>query len=137
MCLQLIFIIFYYFQSLCPRLGLHFIFSRCFTCFSSVRLFSHVRFFVTLQTAAHWASQPINSRSCSNSWPSSQMMPTNLLILWRPLLLLPSIFPSISVFSESALCIRWPRNWSFRTDFLYDWLVWSSLTGFFKYFTFW
>ena len=41
-------------------------------------------------------------------------MPSNHLILWRPLLLLPSIFPSIRVFSnESALCIRWPKYWSF------------------------
>ena len=42
------------------------------------------------------------------------VMPYNHLILWRPLLLLPSIFPSIRVFSnESALCIRWPKYWSF------------------------
>ena len=42
-------------------------------------------------------------------------MPSNHLILYRPLLLLPSIFPSIRVFSnESALCIRWPKYWSFR-----------------------
>ena len=42
------------------------------------------------------------------------MMPSNCLILCRPLLLLPSIFPSISVFSnESALCLRWPKYWSF------------------------
>ena len=42
------------------------------------------------------------------------VMPFNYLILCRPLLLLPSIFPSIRVFSnESALCIRWPKNWSF------------------------
>ena len=45
-----------------------------------------------------------------NEW----VMPSNHLILWRPLLLLPSIFPSSSVFSnESALCIRWPKYWSF------------------------
>ena len=43
------------------------------------------------------------------------MMPSNHLILCRPLLLLPSIFLSISVFSkESALCIRWPKDWSFN-----------------------
>ena len=42
------------------------------------------------------------------------MMPSNHLILCRPLLLLPSVFPSIRVFSnESVLCIRWPKNWSF------------------------
>ena len=73
MCLQLIFIIVSNFQSYCPRLGLHFIFPRFFTCFSSVRLFSHVLFFVTPWTAVHWASQPIiNCRACSNSWPSGQ-----------------------------------------------------------------
>ena len=72
MCLQLIFIIFYYFQSHCPQLGLLFIFSGFFTCFSSVWLFSHVQFFVTPWTAAHCASQPLtNSQACSNSWPSS------------------------------------------------------------------
>ena len=46
--------------------------------------------------------------------PIESMMPSNHLILCHPLLLLPSIFPSIRVFSnESALCIRWPRYWSF------------------------
>ena len=63
-------------------------------------------------------------------------MPSNYLILCRPLLLLPPIFPSIRVFSkESVLCIRWPIlefqlqhqffQWIFRTDFLWNWLVWS------------
>ena len=48
-----------------------------------------------------------------NSCPLSQVMPSNHLILYHPLLLLPSIFPSIRVFSnESALCIRWPKYWS-------------------------
>ena len=58
---------------------------------------------------------------CPSPIPSSlklmsieSVMPSNHLILWRPLLLLPSIFPSIRVFSnESALCIRWPQYWSF------------------------
>ena len=65
------------------------------------------------------------------------VMPSNHLILCHPLLLLPSIFPSIRVFSnESVLCIRWIKNWSFqlqhqsfqwifRVNFLWDWLVWS------------
>ena len=61
------------------------------------------------------------------------VMPSNHLIFCRPFLLLPSIFPSIRVFSsESVLCIRWPKYWSFsfsitvfRTDFFYNWLVWS------------
>ena len=53
-------------------------------------------------------------RVCSNSRPSSQLMPSNHLVLCCPLLLLPSIFPSIRVFSdESVLCIRWPKYWSF------------------------
>ena len=53
-------------------------------------------------------------RVCSNSCPLSQLLSSNHLILCRPLLLLPSIFPSIRVFSsESPLCIRWPKYWSF------------------------
>ena len=60
------------------------------------------------------------SLSITNSWSLPKLMsielvmPSNHLILCRPLLLLPSIFPSIRVFSnESALCIRWPKYWSF------------------------
>ena len=46
------------------------------------------------------------------------VMPSNHLLLCRPLLLLPSVFPSIKVFSsESVLCIRWPKDWSFRFSF--------------------
>ena len=53
----------------------------------------------------------------SNSCPLSRGMPSNHLILCRPLLLLPSIFPSIRVFSnESALCMRWPKYWSFMLN---------------------
>ena len=53
-------------------------------------------------------------RTCSNLFTES-VMPSNHLILCCPLLLLPSIFPSIRVFSnESVLCIRWPKYWSFR-----------------------
>ena len=53
-------------------------------------------------------------RAYSNSCPSSQWYHYNYLILCRPLLLLPSIFPSIRVFSnESVLCMRWPKYWSF------------------------
>ena len=55
---------------------------------------------------------------CSNSRPIELVMPSNHLILCRPLLLLPSIFASIRVFSnESALHIRWPKYWSFRFSF--------------------
>ena len=53
-------------------------------------------------------------RACSNACPLSLVMPSNHLILCRPLLLLPSIFPCIRVFSnESVLCIKWPKYWSF------------------------
>ena len=80
---------------------------------SSVQSLSHVRLFVNPWTAAHQASLSI-----TNSWspPMSivSVMPSNHLILCRPLLLLPLIFPSIRVFSnESALRIRWPKYWSF------------------------
>ena len=55
-----------------------------------------------------------NSQSLLKLMPIESVMPSNHLILCRPLLLLPSIFPSIRVFSnESVLCIRWPKYWSF------------------------
>ena len=80
-----------------------------------VQLLSHVRLFVTPWTA---------SRQASPSFPVSQsvlklmcidsVMPSNQLLLCRPLILLPSIFPSIRVFSiDLALHIRWPKYWSF------------------------
>ena len=76
---------------------------------SSVQ-FSRVRLFATPWTAAHRASLSI-----TNSWSLPKLMPSNHLILCRPLLLLPSILPSISVFSnESVLLISWPKYWSFR-----------------------
>ena len=83
--------------------------------FSSVQLFSHVRFFVTPWTAALQASLSItNSQSSLKLMSIELVMSSNHLILCRPLLLLPSIFPSIRVFSnESALRIRWPKYWSF------------------------
>ena len=66
-------------------------------------------------TAARQASLSItNSRSLLKLMSIESVMPSNHRILCRPLLLLPSIFPSIRVFSnESTLCIRWPKNWSF------------------------
>ena len=66
-------------------------------------------------TAAHQASLSItNSQSLLKLMSIKSVMPSNHLILCHPLLLLPSIFPSIRVFSsESALCIRWPKYWSF------------------------
>ena len=87
----------------------------CFSAFSSVQLLSCVRFFVTPWTAAHLASQSItNSWSLLKLTSIELVMPSNHLILCRPLLLLPSVFPSIRVFScESVLHIRWPKYWSF------------------------
>ena len=83
--------------------------------FSSVQMLSCVRLFVTPWTAACQASLSItNSRSSFKLTSIQSVMPSSHLILCRPLLLLPSIFPSISVFSnESVLCIRWPKHWSF------------------------
>ena len=83
--------------------------------FSSVQSLSRVRLFVTPWTAALQASLSItNSWSLPKPISIESVMPSNHLILCRPLLLLPSIFPSIRVFSsESALCIRWPKYWSF------------------------
>ena len=83
--------------------------------FSSAQLLSRVWLFVTPWTAALQASLSItNSRSPPKLMSIESVMPSNHLILCRPLLLLPSIFPSIRVFSnESALRIRWPKYWSF------------------------
>ena len=83
--------------------------------FSSVQLLSHVRFFVTPWTAACQAYLSItNARSLLKLMSIKLVMPSNHLILCCTLLLLPSIFPSIRVFSnESVLCIKWPKYWSF------------------------
>ena len=66
-------------------------------------------------TAAHQASLSIsNSQSLSKLMSIESVIPSNHLILYRPLLLLPSIFPSIRVFSNvSVLCIKWPKYWRF------------------------
>ena len=71
--------------------------------------------FTTPYTAARQASLSIaNSQSLLKLISIELVMPSNHLILCHPLLLLPSVFPSIRVFSnESALCIRWPKYWSF------------------------
>ena len=81
--------------------------------FSSVS--QRVRLFVTPWTAARQASLSItNSQSLLKLMSIESVMPSNHLILCHPLLFLPSIFPSIRVFSnESALRIRWPKYWSF------------------------
>ena len=83
--------------------------------FSSVQLLSHVWLFGTPWTAACQASLSIsNCQSIIKPMSIESVMASNHLILCHPLLLLPSIFPSIRVFSnESALCIRWPKYCSF------------------------
>ena len=83
--------------------------------FSSVQLLSCVRLFETPWTAAYQASLSItNSQSLLRLMSIELVMPSNHLILCCSLLLPPSIFPSIRVFSsESALHIRWPKYWSF------------------------
>ena len=83
--------------------------------FSSVQSLSRVQLFATSWTAAHQASLSItNSRIPPTPMSIESVMPSNHLILCRPFLLLPSIFPSIGVFSnESALRIRWPKYWNF------------------------
>ena len=118
----------------------------CLIQFNSVQSLSHVCLFATPQIAAHQASASI-----TNSWSSLKLksiesvMPSNHLILCHPLLLLPLIFPSISVFSnESVLPIRWPKYWSFSfsinpsneysglISFRMDWLDLLSVQGILK-----
>ena len=84
--------------------------------FSCVQLLSRVRPFVTPWTVAHQASLSItNSRSLLKLMSIESVMLSNHLVLCRPILLLPSVFPSIRVFSnELVLCIRWPKYWSFN-----------------------
>ena len=81
-----------------------------------VQLLSHVQFFATPWTGARQASLSItNAQSLFKLVSIESVMPSNHLILCRPLLLLPSIFPSIRVFSnESVFHIRWPNYWSFN-----------------------
>ena len=99
--------------------------------FSSVQSLSRVRLFGTPWTAARQASlSNTNSQNLLKLMSIESVMPSNHLILCHPLLLPPSIFPSIRIFSnESILDIRWPKYWSFsfsispsneysRTDFL-------------------
>ena len=89
--------------------------SSCVIQFSSVQLLSHVQLSATPWTAARQACLSItNSWSLPKFMSIELVMPSNHLILCHFLLLLPSIFPSIRVFSnESALHIRWPKYWSF------------------------
>ena len=109
--------------------------------FSSVQLLSHVRQFATLWIAARQASLSISiSRSLLRFMSIESVMPSNHLSPFCPLLLLPSIFPSIRVFSnESVLHIRWPKNWSFTfspsneysglISFSIDWLDLLEVQG--------
>ena len=88
----------------------------CCFCFSLVQSFSHFWLFATPGTAACQASLSItNSWSLLKLMSIETMMPSNHLIICHPLLFLPSIFPSIRIFSnESVLHIRWPKYWSFN-----------------------
>ena len=111
--------------------------------FSLVQSRSCVRFFATPWTAAHQASLSIiNSQSPPKPMSIELVMPSNHFILCRPLLLLPSVFPSIRVFSnESALHIKWPKYWSFSfsispfneysglNSFKMDWLDLPAVRG--------
>ena len=107
----------------------------------SVQSLSHVQLL-----ANPWTAAPQASLSVANSWSLLKLMsvksvmPSNHLILCHPLLLLPSIFPSIRVFSnESVLCIRWPKYWSFSISpsneysglisFRVDWLDLCAVQG--------
>ena len=115
-------------------------------CISSVQLLSCVQLFATPWTTARQASLSItNSRSLPKLMSIESVMPSNHLILCHPLLLLLSIFPSIKVFSsESALCIRWPKYWSFSFNispsnehpglisFRMDWLDLLAVQGILK-----
>ena len=87
-----------------------------FCCYlvSAVQSLSRVRLFATPWTAAHQASLSItNSRSLLKFMSIESVMPSNHLILCHPLLLPPSIFPSITVFSDESVLIRWPKDCSF------------------------
>ena len=86
-----------------------------FSQFSSVQLLSRVLLFATPWTAGRQASLSITiSWSLLKLMSIELVMPSNHLILCCPLLVTPSLFPSIRVFSnESGLCIRWPKCWSF------------------------
>ena len=112
----------------------------------SVQLLSHVGLFVTPWTATRQASLSItNSQSLLKRMSIKPVMPSNHLILCPPLLLLPSIFPSIRVFSsKSVICIMWPKYWSFSISiipsneysglisFKIDWIDLLEVQGTFK-----
>ena len=129
------------------KLNLFFVVYMCLSPhIRSVQSFSHAQLFVTLWIAARQAYlSTINSQSLLKLMSIELVMPSNNLILCHPLLLLPSIFPSIRVFAnESALCIRWPKYWSFSfsispsnghsglISFRMDWLDIVALQGILK-----
>ena len=95
------------------KLGIKYLLTPCFP--SLLLLFSHVQLFATPWTAAHQASLSFTiSWSLLKLMSIESVMPSNHLILCHPLLLPPSIFPSIRVFfNEPVLCIRCPKYWSF------------------------
>ena len=109
----------------------------------AVQLLRHVQLFATPWTAAHQASMSITiSWKLLKLMSIESVMPSKHLILCRSLLLLPSNFPSIRAFSsESVLCIRWPKYWSFsfsisssneyswRISFRIDWLDLLAVQG--------
>ena len=103
--------------------------------FSSVQLLSCIWVFVTPWTATCQALFNTNFQSLLKLMFITLVIPSNHLILCRPLLLPPSIFPNIRVFSnESVLCIRWPKYWSFSFNIspsneYQDWspLGWTGL----------
>ena len=113
------------------------------TLYDSVQSLSRVRLFATPWKAARQASlSTTNSQSLLKLMSIESVMPSKHLILCRPLLLLPSIFPSIRVFSnESVLHIRWPKDWSFSfsispsseysglISFRIDWLNLPAVQG--------
>ena len=113
-----------------------------FRAFSSVQSLSCVQLFVTPWTSARQASLSItNSQSLPKLMFIESVMPSNHLILFRPLLL-PSIFSNIRVFSnESALCIRWPKYWSFSFNIIssseHPGLISFRIQGISRRYSFW
>ena len=99
---------------------------------SSVQSLSLDQLFVTPWTAAHQASPSItNFQSLLKLMSTESVMPSNHLILSHPLLLMPSIFPSISVFSNKpALCIRWLTCWSISPSNAYSGLIFFRINWF-------
>ena len=117
--------------------------------FSTVQLLNRVWIFATPWAAACQASLSItNSQSLLKLMSIESVMPSNHLMFCHSLLLSPSIFPSIRVFSnESVLCIRWPKYWSFSfnispsneysglTSFRIDWLDLMQYKGLSRFFS--